>query len=693
MNPHTHPHQGHGSSPISPHVSHAHPQGQTQPQPLPSIRGGFQLPPPVPSYATYAVGQGAGVGQGGSSSYYNNNYIPPPPPPQHSNTPPVGGVPTNPASSGTLSMHDFEPAGGGGVGGIASVLQPSSTYHTQYSASAPSAHPPPPPQSHSPAQPSQNPTPAQPQQTPSPTLTSARRHTTKSIGKFITFASGPFKGRTVRAELVEVQKADLGRKCADPPTSTSTNPLYPSHSPSSSAGNVRDRDGPEGSNVGRDKDRLNKDREKEKEETKNVRKDRRPLDPPPVVSLKYFEMIHYGEEGQYEREIPAEEVEIGGLICQVDLFRVTIPPSEAEVQSMQMQAAQQIAHAQAMPLPGVHHYPPGSSLPGVYGSAPLPYQAPPGQQQLHQQWSATPPYDQQGGPTNQGPNYPYPPHPHQHLQSQSQPHPHLPPIDTQAHAQSPVLASPAGEEDQRKRRRTGTITGQSAGIQGGLLRDESRFGRLRADSLNESLSSRDRERLRDRDREDERSRDRGDTQSSPVSPYAQTSQSHGYQHPYNTSASSPPYQNSSSSAYPPSSAYTPSSASTAFVTAATAYTPPGSVGGVGPMGGGMGGMGIGGSSGPGAPINPDELPLPTEADKLTRCLFGEYYSHAASILDLKGKAVIYFVFSVSPFYTMALLIITDLCLSFVRVIGSFRQARRPLSSSVSILRSLLSNVL
>lgn len=658
MNPHTHPHQGHGSSPISPHVSHVHPQGQNQPQALPSIRGGFQLPPPVPSYATYAVGQGAGVGQGGSSSYYNNNYIPPPPPPQHSNTPPVGGVPTNTASSGTLSMHDFEPAGGGGVGGIASVLQPSSTYHTQYSASAPSAHPPP-PQSHSPPQPSQNPTPAQPQQTPSPTLTSARRHTTKSIGKFITFASGPFKGRSVRAELVEVQKADLGRKCADPPSSTSTNPLYPSHSPSSSAGNVRDRDGPEGSNVGRDKDRLNKDREKEKEETKNVRKDRRPLDPPPVVSLKYFEMIHYGEEGQYEREIPAEEVEIGGLICQVDLFRVTIPPSEAEVQSMQMQAAQQIAHAQAMPLPGVHHYPPGSSLPGVYGSAPLSYQAPPGQHQLHQQWSATPPYDQQGGPTNQGPNYPYPPHPHQHLQSQSQLHPHLPPIDTQAHAQSPVLASPVGGEDQRKRRRTGTITGQSASIQGGLLREETRFGRPRADSVNESLSSRDRERLRDRDREDGRSRDRGDMQSSPQSPYAQTSQSQNYQHSYNPTASSTSYQNSTSSAY------TPSSASTAFATTTTAYTPPGSVGGVGPMGGGMGGMGMGGSSGPGAPINPDELPLPTEADKLTRCLFGEYYSHAASILDLKGKAVIYFVFSVSLFNMLPPLIFIWLCLLVV----------------------------
>ncbi|KAH8112220.1 hypothetical protein DFH11DRAFT_1545913 [Phellopilus nigrolimitatus] len=44
-------------------------------------------------------------------------------------------------------------------------------------------------------------------------------------------------------------------------------------------------------------------------------------------------------------------------------------------------------------------------------------------------------------------------------------------------------------------------------------------------------------------------------------------------------------------------------------------------------------------------VDPDALPPPTEADKLTRVLFGEYYSHAASILDLTGKNVVYFVFS------------------------------------------------
>lgn len=52
------------------------------------------------------------------------------------------------------------------------------------------------------------------------------------------------------------------------------------------------------------------------------------------------------------------------------------------------------------------------------------------------------------------------------------------------------------------------------------------------------------------------------------------------------------------------------------------------------------------SSGQPAPrIDTDALPLPTEADKLTRGLFGESYSHACAILDLHGKNAIFFVFA------------------------------------------------
>jgi hypothetical protein len=39
---------------------------------------------------------------------------------------------------------------------------------------------------------------------------------------------------------------------------------------------------------------------------RSVRKDRRPLDPPPVVRLRLFEGFNMGTEEQYEKEIPAE---------------------------------------------------------------------------------------------------------------------------------------------------------------------------------------------------------------------------------------------------------------------------------------------------------------------------------------------------------------------------------------------------
>ncbi|THU96916.1 hypothetical protein K435DRAFT_616575, partial [Dendrothele bispora CBS 962.96] len=60
----------------------------------------------------------------------------------------------------------------------------------------------------------------------------------------IRFTSGQFSGRTIRAELEEIQKADLGRK---------------------------------------------------------------PLDPPPVVILRLFDVIEEGTDGRIEREIENAE--------------------------------------------------------------------------------------------------------------------------------------------------------------------------------------------------------------------------------------------------------------------------------------------------------------------------------------------------------------------------------------------------
>ncbi|KAG8999613.1 hypothetical protein FRB90_012028 [Tulasnella sp. 427] len=92
-----------------------------------------------------------------------------------------------------------------------------------------------------------------------------RRQDTSYIGKPIHYATGPNAGRTIRAELSEYQKPDLGRKFA--------------------------------------------------------KRDRRPLDPPPVVRVRLWEVFDAGLHSQTERELTAEEIEIQGLVAHVDLFR------------------------------------------------------------------------------------------------------------------------------------------------------------------------------------------------------------------------------------------------------------------------------------------------------------------------------------------------------------------------------------
>ncbi|PPQ92200.1 hypothetical protein CVT25_008974 [Psilocybe cyanescens] len=104
---------------------------------------------------------------------------------------------------------------------------------------------------------------------------------TALIGRPIYFTSGPYVGRTIRTELHEIQKADLGRKYA--------------------------------------------------------RVDRRPLDPPPVVLLKMFEVHNAGTDKEEEEEMEYElsrvrtvaDVQVLGLLCTVDLFPVPGPDSLA----------------------------------------------------------------------------------------------------------------------------------------------------------------------------------------------------------------------------------------------------------------------------------------------------------------------------------------------------------------------------
>ncbi|PCH44071.1 hypothetical protein WOLCODRAFT_26483 [Wolfiporia cocos MD-104 SS10] len=89
------------------------------------------------------------------------------------------------------------------------------------------------------------------------------------IGRPVAFAAGPYAGRTIRAELDELQKADVGRKYG--------------------------------------------------------RKDRRPIDPPPVVQLRLFELDHAGVEREIERY---DDVKTFGVMCHVDLFPV--PPQDED---------------------------------------------------------------------------------------------------------------------------------------------------------------------------------------------------------------------------------------------------------------------------------------------------------------------------------------------------------------------------
>ena len=121
-------------------------------------------------------------------------------------------------------------------------------------------------------------------------------------------------GRTIRIELVEVQKADVGRKCADPPRprhshphggpshpQARSSPTSPSAAPVGVESNATSASGGQsaGGSTG-DKSRVGKDRV--------GKKDRRPLDPPPVVEMNVYEVFDMGTENQREVPVPAAYV-------------------------------------------------------------------------------------------------------------------------------------------------------------------------------------------------------------------------------------------------------------------------------------------------------------------------------------------------------------------------------------------------
>ncbi|EMD37273.1 hypothetical protein CERSUDRAFT_113922 [Gelatoporia subvermispora B] len=98
-----------------------------------------------------------------------------------------------------------------------------------------------------------------------------------ALGAPVTFIAGPFDGRTIRAELIEIQSAELGRKY--------------------------------------------------------VHKDRRPLDPPPVVQLKLFEVFGESPGDVHEEALLHDEVTGFGFFCYIDLFPLLNngnPPDSAQ---------------------------------------------------------------------------------------------------------------------------------------------------------------------------------------------------------------------------------------------------------------------------------------------------------------------------------------------------------------------------
>ncbi|KAL0946255.1 hypothetical protein HGRIS_012510 [Hohenbuehelia grisea] len=148
---------------------------------------------------------------------------------------------------------------------------------------------------------------------------------TDFLGKPIHFATGQFAGHTIRAELQEIQKADLGRKYA--------------------------------------------------------RVDRRPLDPPPVVLLKLFYVYPTGPNDEpHEDEVQNyDEVQNLGLVCTVDLFPV---PSQADPVQRDIHPIVPLS-----PPNGHAIYPPGGPSPPRISAAPtnghpVPFQMYPTQTQM-----------------------------------------------------------------------------------------------------------------------------------------------------------------------------------------------------------------------------------------------------------------------------------------------------------------------
>ncbi|KAI9063880.1 hypothetical protein FKP32DRAFT_1555448, partial [Trametes sanguinea] len=150
----------------------------------------------------------------------------------------------------------------------------------------------------------------------------------REIGRPVTYDAGHLARRTIRVEVEEIQKADLGRKYA--------------------------------------------------------RKDKRPLDPPPVVVCRFFELVDR-DNGSPPVEVDVDPDEMMlGVVCQVDLFPV---PSEFERSPEKFDGSSAQTSKKTLPpirtggqvaLPSIHA---AHTFPSLFDStlptAPPPFFAPP----------------------------------------------------------------------------------------------------------------------------------------------------------------------------------------------------------------------------------------------------------------------------------------------------------------------------
>lgn len=138
-------------------------------------------------------------------------------------------------------------------------------------------------------------------------LKPAPRTTLSYINAPIHFTAGQFRGGCARAELVEIQKADLGRKYA--------------------------------------------------------RVDRRPLDPPPVVQLRLYHIHNEGTEHESEQEVQDyDNIQCLGLLCNVDLFPAVPTQPDGSSESGSLPRLPRQPSPVVQPIRPSNNYPPPSIL-------------------------------------------------------------------------------------------------------------------------------------------------------------------------------------------------------------------------------------------------------------------------------------------------------------------------------------------